>query len=169
MKIPQKPPDDADLRKILSVDYGTQLRIFHSASGPTVDGKYLHWDQLRHRQPPEGLTHVEWWISLTFHRNSTAKKIPLLDKDRNQFKYLIVDPVPSRLHEIDLGAGGLIQMPEQLTNPDTRDQYYVNSLIEEAITSSQLEGATTTRQIAKEMIRTKRKPQDRSEQMILNN
>lgn len=41
--------------------------------------------------------------------------------------------------------------------------------MEEAITSSQLEGAVTTREVAKEMIRTGRKPRDTSEQMILNN
>jgi len=134
-----------------------------------VEGKYLHWDELRHRKPPELVNHSEWWMGLKLHRNSNNNRIPLLDKNGDNFWYLVVDPVPARLHEIDLGAGGRIQMPEQITNPDTRDQYYVNSLIEEAITSSQLEGATTTRQIAKEMIRTKRKPQDRSEQMILNN
>jgi Fic family protein len=42
-------------------------------------------------------------------------------------------------------------------------------LIEEAINSSQLEGASTTRDVAKEMIRQDRKPEDKSEQMILNN
>ena len=60
-------------------------------------------------------------------------------------------------------------MPEQITNPDTRDRYCVSSLIEEAITSSQIEGAVTTRPVAKEMIRSGRKPSDRSERMILNN
>ena len=60
-------------------------------------------------------------------------------------------------------------MPAPITNPETRDQYYVASLIEEAITSSQLEGASTTRQVAKEMIRSGRAPTDRSERMILNN
>ncbi len=45
----------------------------------------------------------------------------------------------------------------------------MRSLIEEAITSSQLEGAVTTRQVAKEMLRSGRPPRDRSEQMILNN
>lgn len=82
---------------------------------------------------------------------------------------LLVDPIAEYLHYIDLRAGGLIQMPEQITNPETRDQYYVGSLIEEAITSSQLEGAVTTRRVAKEMIRAGRAPRDRSEQMILNN
>jgi Fic family protein len=45
----------------------------------------------------------------------------------------------------------------------------VSSLVEEAITSSQLEGASTTRQVAKELLATGRKPRDRSEQMIVNN
>ncbi len=41
--------------------------------------------------------------------------------------------------------------------------------MEEAITSSQLEGAVTTRQVAADMIRTGRTPRDVSERMILNN
>jgi Fic family protein len=41
--------------------------------------------------------------------------------------------------------------------------------MEEAITSSQMEGAATTRDVAKAMIRRRRAPRDRSEQMILNN
>jgi Fic family protein len=45
----------------------------------------------------------------------------------------------------------------------------VKSLVEEAITSSQLEGASTTRDVAKEMIKRGRAPRDRSETMILNN
>ena len=40
--------------------------------------------------------------------------------------------------------------------------------MEEAIATSQIEGAVTTRQVAKEMLRTNRKPKNRSEQMIVN-
>ena len=53
--------------------------------------------------------------------------------------------------------------------PSIRDTYLINSLIEEAITSSQIEGAATTRKVAKEMLRQKRAPRDRSERMIVNN
>src|SRR5216683_3232109 len=84
-------------------------------------------------------------------------------------QYTLVPPIPKQLHEIDLRLRGQIKMPEEVTNPDTKDEYYVSSLIEEAITSSQLEGATTTRRVAKEMLRTGRAPQDHSERMILNN
>jgi Fic family protein len=51
-----------------------------------------------------------------------------------------------------------------------KDRYLVKNLImEEAITSSQLEGASTTRKVAKDMLANNRKPADKSEQMIFNN
>src|SRR3546814_10132202 len=53
-------------------------------------------------------------------------------------------------------------------NDSTRKRYRMRALIEEAMTSSQLEGASTTRQIAKEMLGTGRKPRESSEQMIFN-
>ena len=63
----------------------------------------------------------------------------------------------------------MIEVPETIVNPQTRDQYIVRSLIQEAITSSQIEGAATTRRVAKEMLRSGRPPRDKSEQMIFNN
>jgi hypothetical protein len=131
-------------------------QIMTAVSGPAVLGKYLHWQDLRHRTPPKGLTHEEWWAGLKLRRKSDSKEIPLKDNNSEPFQYLSTDPIPEHLHKIDKGAAGVIRMPEQITNPDTRDQYCVSSLIEEAITSSQLEGATTTRKVAKEMLRTKR-------------
>ena len=56
-----------------------------------------------------------------------------------------------------------------MATPDTRDRFIIDSLIEEAITSSQLEGASTTRAAAKDMLRAGRRPRDRSERMIHNN
>lgn len=132
-------------------------------------GKYLHWDKLRRYPPPEGLSHEEWWYAIRITRGRQARKTSLFDEKGKPFTYVLADPIPEVLHQIDQGAGGYIRMPDQITNPDTRDQYYINSLVQEAITSSQLEGAATTRVVAKEMIRTGRAPRDKSEQMILNN
>ncbi|MFM6350171.1 MAG: hypothetical protein ACKPFK_34275, partial [Dolichospermum sp.] len=41
--------------------------------------------------------------------------------------------------------------------------------MEEAIASSQIEGAVTTRIVAKEMLRQQREPRNQSERMIRNN
>ena len=168
MKIPQRPPPTDALRNEVMKD-PEKLNVIFGVPGPSADGEYLHWDDLRNRTPPHGLSREEWWLGLKFKRQSSYRELPILDKDGSPFRFLTTDPIPERLHHIDLGAGGAIQMPEQITNPNTKDQYYVRSLIQEAITSSQLEGAATTREVAKEMLRARRAPRDRSEQMILNN
>ncbi|MEP2775605.1 MAG: Fic family protein [Luteolibacter sp.] len=93
----------------------------------------------------------------------------MADRSGKKFYFTIPDKIAAQLHKIDLGAGGRIGMPEPVTNPDTRDQYLIRSLMEEAITSSQLEGAVTTREVATDMLRSGRKPKDKSEKMILNN
>jgi len=144
-------------------------RVLAFVSSSSLTSKYLHWDKLIRYTPPAGLTHEEWWLGLKISRNALYKSISLTDAHGQPCKFLVTDPIPERLHHIDLGAGGRIGVPAPVTNPETKDQYYVSSLIEEAITSSQLEGATTTREVAKEMIRAARPPRDRSEQMILNN
>ena len=172
MNLPACPPRMSDLwTKVGGPD--RLMEVLSGAPEPTVNGKYLHWDKLRHYPPPTSLSHEDWWFALKVHREGLRKQVPLLDKKDGPFSFLLMDPIPERLHEIDLSAGGRIEISdkitEQITNPDTCDRYYIGSLIEEAITSSQLEGATTTRPVAKDMIRSGRPPRDRSEQMILNN
>lgn len=144
-------------------------RVISFVNSNPSSNKYLHWDKLIRYTPPANLTHEEWWFGLKVNRNSLYKNTPTVDKYGQPFKFLVTDPIPEQLHHIDLSAGGRIGVPAPVTNPETKDQYYVSSLIEEAITSSQLEGATTTREVAKEMIRAARPPRDRSERMILNN
>lgn len=169
MKMPKSPPDIKSICDKIGKDLDQLIKIIALSEEKATEGKYLHWDKLRYHTPPEGLTLEQWWLILKIQRRKDYKKVPLKDKNGKAFNYLITDPVPERLHYIDQGAGGVISMPEQIMNPETKDQYYVGSLIQEATTSSQLEGAATTRQVAKEMIQTGRAPRDRSEQMILNN
>ena len=165
MNIPQSPPKFEDL--IAEV---TPERIMQLASHiRTSAGHYLHWDKIRHRPPPKGLSHREWWLVLKFARTNALQPIDLKDKEGRPFLFAVPERVLQELHQIDLGTGGLVSVPEPIVNPQTRDRYLVRSLMEEAITSSQLEGAATTREVAKDMIRTGRPPRDTSEQMILNN
>lgn len=170
MKIPGKPPNIKD----------QQLKIFSSLEKFELirkegikterEGKYRHWDILRHLSPPKGLTTEEWWAGIKMQRLLGFKPVPLQDKEGvDVFFYYLPDGVIEQLHHIDMGAGGAIAVPEAIVNPHTRDQYIVRSLIEEAITSSQIEGAATTRRVAKDMLRSGRSPRDKSEQMILNN
>jgi len=170
MKIPRRPPDIREKQKIY-LSSPEKFDLIRKEGKKTEDeGKYRHWDILRHISPPKGLTVEEWWCGIKMRRILGYKSIPLLDRDKKDlFFYNLPDKVLEQLHQIDLGAGGMIEVPETIINPQTRDQYIVHSLILEAITSSQIEGAATTRKVAKEMLRSGRTPKDRNEQMILNN
>jgi Fic family protein len=131
---------------------------------------YPHWDKLRHLEPPDGLTHEEWWAGLKIGRLDGRRPIPLTDQAGDAFTYSIPDAALRSLHLVDQRAAGEIRMPEVVTtDAQARQQYLVNSLMEEAIRSSQLEGASTSRRAAKELLRTGRAPKDRSERMIVNN
>ena len=169
MKIPRTPPS---LREILSnLKEPDQLMriVTHEGIGPSQGKQYRHWETLRRIQPPTGLSSEEWWAAVKFARHQTRRAIPLKDKGGDFFTYCLADPVLESLYEIDRDVNGRITADDQLLNPHTRDRYVVSSLIEEAITSSQLEGASTTRDAAKQMIRSGRNPVNRSERMILNN
>ncbi len=168
MRKPQIPPSFNKL--MFSLPKTERLfEILAAVSSPTSDGRYQHWDELRYRKPPEGLTHEEWWLGLKWRRQAGYRTIPLKDTAGRNFHFNVPDLVTDLLHQIDRGGGTFVEIPEQITNTELRDRYVVRSLMEEAITSSQLEGAATTREVAKKMLSEGRKPRDRSERMIVNN
>ena len=136
---------------------------------PLVDGAYLHWDQLRHRTPPEGLTSERWWAAVKVARRGLLRPLPLTEKNGQPFNLAMPEPVLIHLHHIDRDAAGHIQASAEVTTPENRDRYLFQSTIEEAITSSQLEGAATTRRVAEDMLREGRRPRDHGEHMIFNN
>ena len=159
----QPAPSFVDLLE--RVKPGLAIPYMEGATAP-----YLHWDKLRHLDSPPGLTHEEWWLAIKFSRRPLLRSLPLHDPDGQPFAYATPDEVLRQLHQIDQRCSGEIAMPEMVTADGQAKQHYlVNSLMEEAIRSSQLEGATTSRAAAKEMLRSGRPAKDRSEQMILNN
>ena len=166
MKLPPTPPSlselaEGGLEKILS------LSEFGIANLPI--NEYLHWDKLRHLEPPEGFSNQDWWLAIKLARASNRHPLPLADKRGRAFSYTDSGYLHRMLHEVDRDASGRIELPDDVADTSSRDRYLVNSLIEEAITSSQIEGASTTRRVAKEMLRSGRPPRDRSETMIVNN
>lgn len=132
--------------------------------------RYMHWDKLRYLDPPDGLTAEQWWLKIKLARSDDLRQLPLTDPEGNPFGYTLPDLVLRHLHRIDQRCSGEVAMDEVVTSErHAGRRFLVNSLMEEAIRSSQLEGATTSRVVAKEMLRSGREPRDRSERMILNN
>lgn len=167
MKVPAVPPSFHDLVRAIPSERIVEVLTRRESA---MVGDYLSWDAMRFKTPPDGLTVEEWWWSTRMSRKSVERPITALhDKAGTPFTYTLPDAL-LRLNDIvTRGASGQISISEQVTDASTRDRYVVSSLIEEAITSSQLEGAATSRRVAKEMIRTGRRPKDLSERMIFNN
>lgn len=167
MKLPLTPPGPAELAKDLTPEL--VLRLFQAQSSPLINGQYLHWDQLRHREPPEGLTSEQWWFGIRTARAALLQPLPLMDKGGHPLSFGMPEPILIHLHHIAQDAAGQIKSAAEVATPGNRDRYLLQSLIEEAITSSQLEGASTTRKLAEAMLREGRQPRDHGERMIFNN
>ncbi len=144
------------------------LAALSAPTDPRAAQRYLHWDKLRRLQPPPGLSSEQWWLQIKFARRGSWRELPLADRDGRPFGYTLPDTVLRHLHEFD-------QLPARMIDSavpserEARRRFLANSLMEEAIRSSQLEGAATARPQAKELLVSGRRPRDRGEQMIANN
>ncbi len=170
MKIPQKPPKvDKIILAAIKQKRMKALNLFSKGTGPAPAGKYLHWDQLRYLKPPKGLSLEEWWAGVKLSRQSLYRELPFTDSTGKHFQYAPFDLIFEHLHEIDVDAAGAFKGDNALNTPGMKDAIYMKSLLEEAITSSQLEGAATKRMVAKDMLMSGRRPRNTSERMIFNN
>lgn len=167
MRIPDLSPDSA--KGLLGLLTPDRMHLILENSTPLPGGRYLHWDELRYRQAPAGLSREEWWAAITLARAPQLQSLPLLDKQGVPFRFSSPSPVLIDLHHIDRDAAGQIRTAGGEPIREDPKRYLMSSLIEEAITSSQLEGASTTRQVAAAMLRIGRKPRDQGETMIFNN
>ena len=164
------PPSWREL--LAEISEGSQQRLLDVlTAGKPVDpkGRYLHWDEMRHRTPPEGLTLDEWWVGTAYSRSAIARSLPLTSVEGEPFRFANVDRIQEMVHHIDKYASGQIQADDPVASVRSSDRYMVSSLMEEAVTSSLLEGAATTRRVAKEMLRTQRRPRTHGERMVSNN
>ncbi|MBL7251166.1 Fic family protein [Alloalcanivorax sp. C16-2] len=138
----------------------------------TVDakGRYLHWHDLR-RRLPAGVDKEAVWVAVKLARQSLLKPIPLNAAGGRPFRFCTPDTVESTLHAIDrLCAPSLREGGFDLSSHGQREQYLVETLMmEEAISSAQLEGAATTREVARDMLIRERRPCTEDERMVFNN
>lgn len=117
MKIPQQPKPFHELLVIAAKRKQFPEILLTSAQAPSRKHEYLHWDELRHRKPPPGISLEQWWVATKLRRNSGLRQIPLRDKKGGKFAFNVPDSVVEQLHHIDRGAGGLIGTLEPVTSP----------------------------------------------------
>lgn len=162
MKIPMPPPKE-NKNKLL--DLWSPLILANI--DPSPGGEYLPWDKLRFKPVPyENLSSEQWWFGIKLARRVLYNQLPFNDKNNRPFLLALPRIVLQQLRSIDRKTANA---QSSILNTSMENTYLMQSLIGEAITSSQLEGASTTRKVAKEMLLTNRKPRDLSERMIFNN
>lgn len=169
MRIPQKPPNFTVFLPDMLSSEGLRKAVFDAA--PTLsDGRYLHWEELRYREPPEGLTPEQWWSALKFARERGQVVLEPMNRCYGtRFSFVPLPAIQKTLHELDRTNVGRTLL-SGLANEDAATEYRVRQLIEEAISSSVIEGARpTTREQARQMVREQRTPSSHDEQMIYNN
>lgn len=132
-------------------------------------GRYLHWEDFRFKPAPDGLTVEEAWTGTAMARSQQLKNTPFKAINYRTFRFMEPDQVRWLLSWIDAKVSGNLVMAVPLDNQSIGKSFHVASLIEEAFSSSRLEGAATTRAVAKAMLREGRQPLNKSERMIWNN
>ena len=129
-----------------------------------INDEYYYWDKAKY-YTPKGTSPKDFWAGVKYLRKSNYRQYPFCTCVLSFFE---TDRMQEILHDIDMNFGGVLASSSILS--DKNKQYYLlSSIMEEAIASSQMEGASTTRKVAKEMLRRQAKPKDKSQQMILNN
>ena len=134
---------------------------------PVVDkanDDYEYWDKVKYKKLPEGFTPQMLWANVKASR--LRSMIPVWEK--YGINLCITSQMQRMCHEFDMKFGSFWEVEGDAQSAE-RKYYLSSSLMEEAIYSSKMEGASTTRIAAKEMLRKKKSPQNKSQQMIANN
>ena len=130
-----------------------------------INDNYEYWDTVKYKNRPEGCASAqELWLRVKASRISCT----VFAWDRYNVNFGLTNKMQRLCHEFDMNFGGSWENSSVIPN-DNRERYLISSLMEEAIYSSQMEGAATTRKVAKDMLRRQISPKDKSQQMIVNN
>lgn len=129
-----------------------------------VNETFEYWDTIKYKRCAEGCTPQQLWTYVKAARVKSMMSV----WGKYGITLTLTNQMQRMCHEIDMNWGGSWGT-DSIIGDENKEQYLIGSLMEEAIYSSQMEGAATTRKVAKEMLRKKMTPKDKSQQMIANN
>ena len=129
-----------------------------------VNADYEYWDKSKYKKLPEGFTPQMLWTNVKASR--LRGTIPVWNK--YGINLCVTSQMQRLCYEVDMKFGSFWEVEGDSQSAEKK-YYLSSSLMEEAIYSSKMEGASTTRIVAKDMLRKKKSPQNKSQQMIVNN
>ncbi|MBR5166954.1 MAG: Fic family protein [Salinivirgaceae bacterium] len=143
------------------------LLLYDSNAQPLfqkISNEYLYWDKVKYLGSKD-IDKEVLWQAVKIQRGLNAQNIQF---GKHTFHFTVTKNMLALLHDFDMNLGGSLGTQNIIPTTD-KNYYLISSIMEEAIASSQMEGASTTRRIAKDMLRRQLKPKNRSQQMIINN
>lgn len=129
-----------------------------------INSEYLYWDKVKYLGPKD-IDKTILWQAVRIQRDINAQSLRF---GKHTFRFTITKNMLALLHGFDMNLGGILGTENIIPTTD-KNYYLISSIMEEAIASSQMEGASTTRRIAKDMLRKQLRPKNKSQQMIVNN
>jgi len=171
MSIKKPPEEEPNPLAVVANSYPDKLGQYLEFLSPMDSkGRYLHYDELRHRIDGE-LDHKLVWSLVKSARNRQKAKIIKLGEPRQQCYYLLTPLIQKAVSEVDRNTtSASLEWISSKIGEKSQVDYLLNDLIEdESISSSQLEGAATTTRVAKELLKRNKKPRSEDEKMIVGN
>ncbi|WP_422413653.1 MULTISPECIES: Fic family protein [unclassified Endozoicomonas] len=147
--------------------FGDYLSYYKPLDGK---GRYLPFDEFRYRVK-KGLDVAIAWSLTKLSRNSQYVNLLPVGEPTGLCSLILTPSIQKTISHTDRNATtAALEWMSSKIGEEQHFEYLLNDLIEdEAISSSQLEGAATTTLVAKDMLKRKRKPRTSDEKMILGN
>jgi Fic family protein len=155
----------SDLFDRYDTDRKAILEYVHTITYP----EYLPWEKARFKEAPTSLNKEEAWYLGREIRTANSQKLPIKTPSGDFFTWTRLNYTDQFLNRFDLLMGGQFLTSKVRLSASEQQTFMTRGVIEEAIASSQLEGASVTRKDAKEMIAENRTPRNKSEWMAYNN
>jgi len=157
--------DASRLRRVVSLESHERIAL--------LTAKYRPWRKVRRIARDIGVDPLEAWCFLSLIRASNRAQLPLRSAEGRAFRYSVGPTMLEPLHRIDVAVGGGATAFDNtdgvLADPDNQRRFRIRTLMDEAIESSRIEGAVSTRKNAIELLRSGRTPSTRHERMFVNN
>lgn len=143
---------------------------FFKVFNELVNGaKYLSYNDIHYRS--KGFLPELLWLKIKEKRKHLLQPLFTLGENKNKATFVLSTAIQKIISSIDKETTN--SALEKMTREIGEEKYFkylINDLLEdEAISSSQLEGAATTTIVAKDMLKSRRKPKNNDEKMILGN
>ena len=126
---------------------------------------YLSKEEISYRLP-NNLALGEFWQEVVKFRKQKSEILPFNDQAGQNFWYLLTPVLQKEIYEIDSSGKDSLY---RVVKKEIENELIKDSLIEEALYSSVIEGAFSTMKRLRELVEKERKPVDINDQMVLNN